>query len=135
MIYNLQEYTLDVFPTETILVNLASTVYPDDTLPDRCALMREGTAPRNYYGLIRQSIQIITRDIDAPKARALAYLLYEELKDRFGLTLPVTNVDGEVFPALQTARIYADAAPQIIGFDDQGRAEFSTNYTIIWREY
>jgi hypothetical protein len=133
MIYNLHRYLELKYPAENIFINLVDRIFPTAEVPDRCAVLREAVAPRTNF-LVRTSLQLYTRDVDAAKARALAHIFYEELKERYGLKLPAVNVDGQVFPALQTAQISAEGAPQAVGFDEAGRAEFSTTYTVIWED-
>jgi hypothetical protein len=133
MIYNLRRYLELKFPLETIFINLADKIYPNTKIPDRCVVLREGPSRRQNF-LVYFTIQIYTRDIDGAKARALAHLFYDELKERYGLPLPADTVDGTVFPALQTAQISAEGAPQAVGFDEAARAEFSTNFLVIWRD-
>jgi hypothetical protein len=76
----------------------------------------------------------MTRDIDPVRARELAYSLYAQLDNRFGLILPAVTVAGELYPEKQIAQISAESTPQSLGTDESGRYEFVTNYRFILNE-
>jgi hypothetical protein len=133
MIYNLVQYLNDNFPGETIYRNVRHPRGGAKKVPARCVLVREqGGDPKAWDGFTQQTFQILTRDKDMPKARELAYGIYKEIHDRYGLILPADTIDGTIYPAIQTAQITGINLPQSIGNDDNGYAEYSTNYTIIY---
>lgn len=135
MIYNLWQYLVTRFPAENIYINVVDKIFPDNQVPDRCVVLREGAGVRTIpFGLITKPVHCIVRDVDPPKARELAFLIYEELKMRLGVVLPQTSVNGQLFPVLQLARLSADGEPQTLGFDESGRVEFSTNFLAVWEE-
>ena len=121
-------------PAEIVFKNHRVKIGAARSVPDRNILVREspgGIRPA-WAGNILQPIQVITRDKDAPKARALAYDVYNLLNDRIGLILPATTVDGVIYPAFQTAQISSTNVPYPIGPDANGRFEFSINLNLIY---
>jgi hypothetical protein len=134
MIYNLCKYLENELTGETIFRNNKVKIAPANQIPDRYILVIESPSTRTpWFGYIEQSMQVITRDIDAPKARKLAYDIHDLLKTRFGLILPADTIDGITYPAFQIAQISSISEPQSIGADENGRFEFSTNYKVIYR--
>lgn len=135
MIWNLAQYLIIKFPAEKFYFDAKDIVGTSDKVPDRIILIQEtGGIPVPIIKNVTDMIQIITRDIDIPKARDLAMLIYNDINNRFGLILPSNIVDGIMYPAIQTGQISAISKPQSLGYDEQGRAEFSTNYKVIYRE-
>lgn len=129
MIYNLLKDMQNKFPAEKTYAN----VYDEITI-DRCISIRETSGMPEPRTLKNQAlIQIKTRDIDAPKARALAYSIFDEYNDRYGITLPQNTVGGTVYPAIQIHQISANTTPQSLGSDDQNRVTFVTNYRFLFR--
>lgn len=133
MIYNLAKYIETQFPTETIYRN--TKTIQNVQVPDRIIIIMEtGGEKTNWFGWRIQTVQIITRDIDTPKAKKLAEDIYNEIHDRYGLVLPDETVDGDLYQGFQANQITAIALPQSLGFDENGRAEFTTNYQIYYRK-
>ena len=134
MIFQLQQYLEAYFPTESIFSNLAIKVDSAVILPDRLVIISEGpgtTQPRTGY--TNKGLHVFTRDIDPVKARKLAYDIFGYLNDTYSLSLSAITVDGDVYPAMDILQISANGDPQSIGFDDEGRAEWTTNYRVIFR--
>ena len=130
MIYQLVQYLRNTFPAETIYINERP---PASVTPDRNMLVKEtGGIPQPWTRYTESSIQIISRDVDTPKARVLARMIFTNITDRFGLILPVATVDGIVYNQVQSAQITAIQEPESIGADDEGRSLFSTNYKVIY---
>lgn len=135
MIYNLVSFLRGQFPGLKIYINEYKKIFPDEQVPDKIVLVKEtGGTITAWFGLIRQAITIIARDIDTPKARELAYDIDSKINNRFGLTLPTITVDGNVFSQIQTLQINASSYTQSIGEDENGRSQFSTTYEIIYRK-
>lgn len=132
MIYNLVELLRNQFPTETIYANGRVLIAGQESIPDRNILVNETGGNEKPWILYHEpTYQIITRDKDAPKARKLAFDVFEFLTSRFGLILPAITVDGTVYPDIQTAQISAIQIPYNLGADSEGRIEYTTNYKII----
>lgn len=132
MVYNLTKHLRDKLPAETIYTGQRVKTAGQSVIPARCLLVKEsgGTeGPWTQYQVL--TVQIIARDVDGPKARALAYLVYDELQGRFGLLLPQATVDGVVHGQVKTAQISAIQVPYDLGPDEEGRTEYVTNYQII----
>lgn len=133
MIYNFCKHLEDELG-EVVFRNNRVKTNPSSQIPARNILVIEGPATRTpWFGYIEQSMQVITRDEDTPKARALAYDVHDIYKGTFGLILPADTVDGTLFPAFQTLQISSISEPQSLGADRNGRMEFSTNYKVIYR--
>ena len=135
MIYNLVQYLKDEFPTEMFYANLYVDTVGGMPIPDRMSLIREtGGTETPWFRFVRKLVQIISRDFDAPKARELAFSIYEELTSRFGLVLPAVTVNGTAYPEVQIPQISANQQPYCLGSDETGRTTFSCNYQILFKE-
>ena len=135
MIYQLRQDLENNFPTESIFANMLGKIFPSEIVPDRCVLIQEygGGQPEPRTGFTNKGLQVISRDIDPVKARKLAYDFYDYLNDKFSITINSVTIDGNIYPAVFILQISANAEPQSIGYDEEGRAEFTTNYRIIYR--
>lgn len=135
MIYQLRQDLEDNFPTENIFANLLGKIFPNEIVPDRCVLLQEygGNPPEPRTGFGNKGLQILTRDISPVKARKLAWDIFNYLNDKFSITLNSVTVDGDVYPDVFILQFSANGEPQSIGYDEGGRAEFTTNYRIIRR--
>ncbi len=135
MIWNFMTFLETEFPAETIRVNVKGIVSTDTQVPDRITEISETTGvPKPWSEYTEHSIQLKHRALDSPSARSLAWSMYNKIKRRYGQILPEVTVDGEVFPAIQTAQISGNTTPQSLGYDENGRAVFSTNYRIILKQ-
>ena len=127
MIHNLAALLRTQFPTLTIFVNGIT-----GAAPDRCLRLDDSGGSEKPWTLYdNYGVQLRARDVDAPKARKLIYDVYLYLTSRFGLILPSATVDGVVYPAVQTAQISATQMPFNLGFDDEGRSNYTCNFQII----
>jgi hypothetical protein len=134
MIYQLRQYLEDNLPNENIYANLVLNISTDDFIPDRMILLTENPStiqPRTLW--TNKGLQVITRDVDAVKSRKLAWDVMALLDEKFSLTINSVTVDGNVYPAIEISQISANGEPQSIGLDEESRAEFSTNYRILYR--
>jgi hypothetical protein len=135
MIYNLCKYIEDELTTEIVYRNVRNIIETNTQIADRIIIVTEvGGTITPWFGFAQQMVQIITRDIDAPKARELAYDVYNIIHNKFGKILPVDTVDSETFAEVTTAQMTAENLPQSIGANPNGLIEFSTNYKIIYRK-
>ncbi len=127
MIHNVAALLRAQFPTETFYVNGIT-----GDAPARCARIDDtGGSERPWTLFGSMTAQVRTRDVDAPKARKFAHDIFLFLTSRFGLILPAATVDGVVYPAVQTGQISATQVPYNLGFDDEGRSNFTCNYQFI----
>ena len=127
MIYNLAEYLRAKFVGLTIFVNGIT-----GTAPERCLRLDDSGGNEKAWTLYGSyAIQVRARDVDAPKSRKLMDDVFQDLTGRFGLILPSATVDGVVYPAVQTAQISATQLPFNLGFDDEGRNNYTCNFQII----
>ena len=133
--YNFVQYLRDQFPAETIYVSVRQKLATQESVPDRNILVRAtGGINQPWFHFNQPTIQVITRDVDSPNALEMANNIFEDLQTRIGLLLPAITVNGILYPAVQTAQISAIQSPSIIGVDDNGRVEYTTNYQIYLRE-
>jgi hypothetical protein len=133
LIYNLGQFLRDSLPTETIYINQRKATDLQGFIPDRNIFIREtGGVEAPDTNLRRQSAQILTMDIDGPKARALAYLVYNLLQSKWGLVLPQITVDSIVFTEIETAQISSVQIPSSMGSDEEGRSVYVFNIIVIW---
>jgi hypothetical protein len=132
MIYQLQLYLETELPAETFYPNTKDILTTNDQVEDRIVLLREMLPTETaWFQFQERMIQITSRDIDVFKARKLAYDIHEKINNKFGLILPTITISGNVFPELVTAQISANALPQPMGYDDNGRALFVANYRFL----
>ena len=136
MIYNFYKFLKDEFPTENFYPNTKFIKTGNSQVPDRMAILIEQPGETQaWFHLITTSIQVLTRDNDAPGARALAFLIYDKIQDaaEFGKILPAVTVDSVLYPQIQIDQITPFGPPQSLGMNEEKKAEFSTNYKIIYR--
>lgn len=131
MIFNLKQYLFSetgykIYPNARDFTDGAKNV-PKAYIQ----LIEEGGASTAWFKFHNYTVQVITKDIDAPKARVRAYIIYHLLDNKFGLILPEVVVDGITYSAIQIAQISANTEPGFLGYDNNGRAEFSNNYRIL----
>lgn len=133
MINNLVQYLRTSLPTETIYINQRKATDSQGFVPDRMILVREtGGTEEPSANLKRQTVQILARDISSPKARVLAYSVYNLLQSKWGLLLPQITVDGVIYPEIETAQLSSVQMPSSMGEDENGNTVFSFNFIIIW---
>ena len=133
MIYNWTEYLRTKFPAEIFFSNQRHQI-GGASIPDKCVLSKEyGGIKEPWIGTLQKAIQVTVRDFEIPSARELAYSIYNEMHDKYGLVLSASTVDGVVYPQLHTAEIKANQEPFCIGTDSEGRIEFTINFTIYFR--
>lgn len=133
MIYQFTEYLKNQFPAEVIYCNGRILLSGQTAIPDRNLLINEtGGIEQPWTQYVEKTVQIIARDFAVPKARKLAWDIYEHITSRFGLQLPLVTVDGVVYNSIQSAQITALQEPFNLGADEEGRSQFTTNYKIIY---
>ena len=135
MLYNLVQYLRNQFPTETFFPNVKFKATGNDAVPDSYTIVIENTGTvQSWTRYTVKPIQILSRDIDTPKARALSFSIFDLFseKGQFGLILPAITVDGTLFAAVQTAQINPIQEPSSLGFNSEGLSEFSFNLNIIY---
>jgi hypothetical protein len=133
LIYNFVQYLRSEYPTETVYANEEKATDSQGVIPDRRVIMKEtGGVETPWVGFRRQTVQLLIRDVDHPKARYFAYTLYNKINSVFGLVLPIITVDGNVFAEIETAQITSIQLPQSMGRDENGRSVFVFNLTVIW---
>lgn len=134
LIFNLMTYLETELPGETIFANRRDILGSNTSVPIRCILLQEtGDTETPWLTDVTQAIQILTRDIDMPKARELAFDVYDKINNKFGLILPSVTVDGVVYPQIQISQISVNSGPSYIEDDENGRPVFSSNYRFIYR--
>jgi hypothetical protein len=133
LIYNFVQYLRANYPTETFYPNEEKATDSQGVIPDRRVIAKEsGGVETPWIGFRRQTVQLLIRDVDPPKARLFAYTLYNKINSVFGLVLPQITVDGNVFAEIETAQITSIQLPQSMGRDENSRSVFVFNITVIW---
>ena len=130
MIFNLKQYLFNETGYK-IFANPRDFTNGEDIPPAYIQLIEEGGTSTAWFKFNNYTVQVITKDIDAPKARVRAYVIYHLLDNYFGLVLPEVVVDGLTYSAIPIAQISANTEPGFLGYDENGRAEFSNNYRIL----
>lgn len=131
MIFNLRQYISNETGVK-VYANPRDIIENEKSVPDRfIQLIEEGGDTTAWSNFTTYQLQCICRDIDSPKARVLAYVVYHLLNDRFGLELPSKTVDGIFYASIKFAQISANSEPAFIGYDENGRAEYSNTYRFI----
>ena len=134
MMPNFVAYLRTQFPAETVYQDERKKLSGQTTIPARCILVLDNGGPEEpWIQDAQKMIQVITRDVDAVRARKLAWDIFEDATSRFGLILPAITVGGTVYPAVQVSQIAAVAQPYNMGQDADGRTEYTTNYQIWYR--
>lgn len=132
MIYNLAQLLRTQFPTETVYVNGRVKLAGQQHVPARNVLLIDnGGTEKPWVKYQTCTVQVVARDVDAPKAKVLADALFVYVTSRFGLILPAITVDGVVHAQVSTAQISALQVPYYLGPDEDGRHEYVFNITII----
>ena len=136
MIFNLVKYLKNNLTTETIFANARLKIDSAVQIPDRVVLVNEsGGGDTPHFRYETPTYQVLCRDIDPVKCRELAYSVYNLLHSKFALILPSVTVNSTVYPSKTVAQSKALNKPQSIGYDDNGRAEYSTNFVFDYHEY
>jgi len=135
MIFNLVQYLRVQFPTEVIYSNVMNLRTTQTIIPDRVVIVRDtGGTEQPWTRYSEPTIQILTRDTNAPASRKLSFDIFNNITSRFGLILPSITVGSDTYPAIQTAQISAIQKPYLLDTDENGRIEYVTNYKIIFVE-
>jgi hypothetical protein len=135
LIFNLVQYLRIQFPTETIYPDVKFLTSTQESVPDRIVIATDtGGTEQAWTRYSEPTIQILTRDISNPRARALAYNIFNKITSRFGLILPAIVVDSITYPVIETAQIIGIQKPYCLGDDGNGRIVYTTNYKITFME-
>lgn len=135
MIYNIVQYLKNNLAGENIFANIWVKVNPNFSLPDRILLLKEeGGTETGWFQFQNRNVQILARDIDPVKARSLIFRAHNLINNAFGLILPAVTIEGVLYPTIATAQISVNTLPQSLGYDEEGRSEFSANYRILMKE-
>ena len=135
MIYQLVNYLKTKFPTVSFYANVFYKKSTEKFPPDKGVLVKEtGGGDQPWSRFATPTIQVFVRDISVTSARKISNDIFEDLHSRFGLELGTVTVDGVVYPKITTAQIKAIQRPYCIGVDEQGRADFVTNYQFVLDE-
>ena len=127
MVYNLVKYLQTELPT---LVFTADGWLP--TTPEEASTVIDngGSAPPiiNRY---EWAIQVLSRALDKPTAKANINIIFNQLNDRYSaLELPAITVSGTVYPAIKTYQITANQLPGYVGSSNTNLEMYSVNFRI-----
>lgn len=117
-----------VSPVLTIDTNLFAGFRPADA-PARCVAVLEptGGAVNSYFpDAGEKAVQILTRAVSYWDARSDAYAVFDLLKSKAQVSLPVLLSTD----AYKAEFIEAQHFPQSLQQDEEGRWEFSVNFIV-----
>lgn len=135
IVYNIAQYIRTELPGETVYINTRQKLATQGIIPDRNILiMITGGSVQAWVLFNQPTFQILVRDKDSPKALILAEQIFDLFKTSIGLIVPAVTVDSVVYPAVQLEQISAIQKPSLVGADDQGRIEYTTNYIVYKKE-
>ena len=127
MIYNLVQYLITQFPSYVFLAN----GFSQDSAKDSIMLSESGGEPQHWYSRTNHAVQIISRATIVNIAKKQIDDIYEELKNRFGLTLPQVIIDGNTYEQVRTYQISPVQSPSYLGANEEHLEMFSFNLTIV----
>lgn len=96
--------------------------------PDECVAVLENAGGKPEFSIpdsVEKAVQILARAETYLTARNNAYIIYDLLHGKSGITLPVVE-GGEYLANV----IEAMSVPQPIGQDEKGLWEFSVNFVL-----
>lgn len=126
MIYNLVKYCMTVFPTLAIY----SDAWDNNSVDDSIKISDTGGEVDHNNGRIDASVQIMSRSKNRVDARTNIELVFQELKNRFGLLLPEVTVDSVVYPQVKTYQIVPMQNPGYLGATEESYHLYSFNVVI-----
>lgn len=134
MVYNLVQYLRNNISGEMIYSN--NILRTGTSIPNRYLLVKEtGSTIVPVSRFMMQTFQVLSVDEDNTGSRALSYLVYDLIKERFGEVLPSVTVDSETFNSVKTTQITAIQLPYNLGENKEtGLVEYTTNYSIYYSE-
>lgn len=128
MIYNLVQYIEDELGVNDPTLS-TNGFQPND--PDDCIAVIEGSGDeQDWFDRLDSQLQFIARSKSRPKAREIAYKVYDLLKKKYGVVLPLVVVSGITYPSVKTWGIRPINTPQYVADDSSGRSMFSFNLDI-----
>ncbi len=128
MIYNLYEYVVPLFPSINFLID----GYEQDDNKDKAILLKSnGGDPMHWFDRTDFMVQMLSSAKSKVSCKQNIDMVYNELKNRFGLTLPVATVGAVTYPEIKTAQISPIQSPGYIGTDEDANHLYSVNFKII----
>lgn len=126
MIYNLFKYLQNTFPALSFVVD----GWEDEDQIESIQVRQTGGDVQHWF--VRQDItfQFLSRSESKVLSKQNIELVYNDLRNRFGLTLPANTVGGKTYPALKTAQISPLQVPGYIGTDQNKYHLYSVNFVI-----
>ena len=89
-----------------------------------------GGVPNHWYDRTDWAVQIISRANNVTDSKTQIDAVYDLLKNKFGLALPVVTVDGVVYPEVKAWQIVPIQVPGYLGANKENLEMFSFNLTI-----
>ena len=127
MIYNLWKYLEAELPALNYIIDGWEE---SDDLSNAILLTATGGDPAHWFDRTDDTVQVISINVSKVSAKQNADLVYNKLKNRFGLTLPAATVNSVVYPALTTAQISPIQSPGYIGTDQNKNHMYSINFKV-----
>jgi len=114
MIYNLVEY----LKTELTTIDFVANGWMVDSPQNSVLVKQSGGDVKHYYERSDWRVQIISRAKNIVISKEQIELVYEKLKNRYGLSLPEVTVNEIVFVAVKTDQISPIQTPGYLGADN-----------------
>ncbi len=134
VIYNLASFLRTELPTYAFFINKREAINGEETVPDKCILLREtGGEDGKNFQFNWMIIQVLTRAVDNPTARKMSYDIFNKIHNTMGLELNAITVGMTTYPMLKTSAIYSVQSPSDMGLDENGLSEYSNNYQIFYK--
>lgn len=131
VIYNYAQYIKDLFPGESVFVNVASR--DNNELPDRFVIIEElpGTETP-VFTFSRKPVQFTIRDIDPVRAYKLAWSLFDALAGCYHIDLPAVTVAGTTYPIVTIEAVNPGNKPYNLGPDSERRKRFLFTLNLLY---
>lgn len=132
IIYNFVQYIRNLFPSETIDINVAQKENAE--LIDRLIVVTDETGGETpYVQFATKLISIWVREVDPPKAFHLSWELFNSLSNCYKIELPAVTVDGNIYPQAIIGAINPGQHPYNMGPDSEGRIRFQFSVELKYR--
>lgn len=130
MLYNLVQYLITEFPNISFVADGYNTKSPID-----CIVVKDSGGILNHYsGRPDITVQFLSRSSVLWKARDNASQVFEKLKNRIGLVLPVVTVNNIVYPQVTAYRIVPIQRYGYLGTSAENQHLYSFN-SIVTLDY
>jgi len=128
MIYNLSEYV----KLNSVITPITNGFDPESK-SESVMLQLTGGEDRSRGLKVDDTVQFISKSKDKVTTYELIQIVYNLLKNRFGIDLPEVTVNSIVYPAVKVWQFIPLQNPGYIGTDDNGLHQWSVNFQVTIR--